>query len=29
MVKYEGGYTVETVFNGNKLGIESYSVEVT
>ncbi|KAF7062489.1 hypothetical protein CFC21_069083 [Triticum aestivum] len=29
MVKYEGGYTVETVFDGSKLGIEPYSVEVT
>nr|XP_043616548.1 uncharacterized protein LOC122588485 [Erigeron canadensis] len=29
MVKYEGGYSVETVFDGSKLGIEPYSVEVT
>ncbi|KAF5792137.1 putative six-bladed beta-propeller, TolB [Helianthus annuus] len=29
MVKYEGGYAVETVFDGSKLGIEPYSVEVT
>lgn len=29
MVKYEGGYTVETVFDGSKLGIEPYAVEVT
>jgi hypothetical protein len=29
MVKYEGGYTVETVFDGSKLGIEPYTVEVT
>ncbi|OEL35764.1 hypothetical protein BAE44_0003219 [Dichanthelium oligosanthes] len=29
MVKYEGGYTVETVFDGSKLGVEPYSVEVT
>ncbi|KAL4581636.1 hypothetical protein LXL04_006162 [Taraxacum kok-saghyz] len=29
MVKYEGGYTVETVFDGSKLGIEPHSVEVT
>ncbi|XVE67957.1 hypothetical protein DITRI_Ditri09bG0029600 [Diplodiscus trichospermus] len=29
MVKFEGGYTVETVFDGSKLGIEPYSVEVS
>lgn len=29
MVKYEGGYSVETVFDGSKLGIEPYSVQVT
>jgi len=29
MVKYEGGYTVETVFDGSKLGIEPHAVEVT
>ncbi|XP_018443501.1 uncharacterized protein LOC108815372 [Raphanus sativus] len=28
MVKFENGYTVETVFDGSKLGIEPYSVEV-
>ncbi|XP_071731102.1 uncharacterized protein [Rutidosis leptorrhynchoides] len=28
MVKYEGGYDVETVFDGSKLGIEPYSVEI-
>ncbi|KAK6931082.1 hypothetical protein RJ641_002875 [Dillenia turbinata] len=28
MMKFESGYTVETVFDGNKLGIEPYSVEV-
>ncbi|KAH9627192.1 hypothetical protein KSS87_020738 [Heliosperma pusillum] len=28
MVKYEGGYEVETVFDGSKLGIEPYSVEI-
>ncbi|KAL3526032.1 hypothetical protein ACH5RR_014404 [Cinchona calisaya] len=28
MMKFEGGYTVETVFDGSKLGIEPYSVEV-
>ncbi|KAK4788982.1 hypothetical protein SAY86_020301 [Trapa natans] len=27
-LKYESGYTVETVFDGSKLGIEPYSVEV-
>ncbi|KAL5723657.1 hypothetical protein ACHQM5_007030 [Ranunculus cassubicifolius] len=29
MVKFESGYTVETVFDGSKLGIEPYSVEVS
>ncbi|KAF9665056.1 hypothetical protein SADUNF_Sadunf16G0082400 [Salix dunnii] len=29
MLKFEGGYTVETVFDGSKLGIEPYSVEVS
>lgn len=28
-VKFEGGYTVETVFDGSKLGIEPYAVEAT
>ncbi|KAI3887368.1 hypothetical protein MKX03_002772 [Papaver bracteatum] len=28
MVKFESGYNVETVFDGSKLGIEPYSVEV-
>ncbi|CAN7053130.1 unnamed protein product [Brassica rapa subsp. trilocularis] len=28
MVKFENGYTVETVFDGSKLGIEPYSIEV-
>ncbi|XP_010533086.1 PREDICTED: uncharacterized protein LOC104808927 [Tarenaya hassleriana] len=28
MVRYENGYTVETVFDGSKLGVEPYSVEV-
>lgn len=28
MMKFEGGYTVETVFDGSKLGIEPHSVEV-
>ncbi|CAN8239181.1 unnamed protein product [Cochlearia groenlandica] len=28
MVKFEDGYTVETVFDGSKLGIEPYSIEV-
>ncbi|KAJ3694797.1 hypothetical protein LUZ60_000174 [Juncus effusus] len=29
MVRFESGYTVETVFDGSKLGIEPYSVEIT
>ncbi|WOL06546.1 hypothetical protein Cni_G15280 [Canna indica] len=29
LMKFESGYTVETVFDGSKLGIEPYSVEVT
>ncbi|CAH9095386.1 unnamed protein product [Cuscuta europaea] len=28
MVKFESGYTVETVFDGSKLGIEPHTVEV-
>ncbi|XP_061987355.1 uncharacterized protein LOC133705922 [Populus nigra] len=28
MMKFESGYTVETVFDGSKLGIEPYSVQV-
>ncbi|KAI8024545.1 hypothetical protein LOK49_LG03G00328 [Camellia lanceoleosa] len=28
MMKFESGYSVETVFDGSKLGIEPYSVEV-
>ena len=28
MMKFESGYTVETVFDGSKLGIEPYAVEV-
>ncbi|KAL6983654.1 hypothetical protein U1Q18_017034 [Sarracenia purpurea var. burkii] len=28
MMKFESGYTVETVFDGSKLGIEPYSVEL-
>ncbi|XP_042445233.1 uncharacterized protein LOC122030137 isoform X1 [Zingiber officinale] len=28
-MKFESGYTVDTVFDGSKLGIEPYSVEVT
>ena len=28
-MKFEGGYTVETIFDGCKLGIEPYSVEVS
>lgn len=27
MMKFEGGYNVETVFDGSKLGIEPYAVE--
>ena len=27
-MKFENGYTVETVFDGSKLGIEPYSIEV-
>lgn len=27
-MKFESGYTVETVFDGSKLGIEPHSVEV-
>uniref|UniRef100_A0A453BB88 Uncharacterized protein n=3 Tax=Aegilops tauschii subsp. strangulata TaxID=200361 RepID=A0A453BB88_AEGTS len=27
--RVEGGYTMETVFDGSKLGIEPYDVEVT
>ncbi|KAK9117078.1 hypothetical protein Sjap_016025 [Stephania japonica] len=29
MMKFESGYSVETVFDGSKLGIEPYSVEVS
>ncbi|XP_043724515.1 uncharacterized protein LOC122671391 isoform X3 [Telopea speciosissima] len=29
MVKFESGYTVETVFDGSKLGIEPFAVEVS
>ncbi|XP_051121079.1 uncharacterized protein LOC127244547 [Andrographis paniculata] len=29
MMKFESGYTVETVFDGSKLGIEPYTVEVS
>ena len=29
MMKFEGVYTVETVFDGSKLGIEPFSVEVS
>ncbi|QCD82252.1 uncharacterized protein LOC114175646 [Vigna unguiculata] len=28
MMKFEGGFSVETVFDGSKLGIEPYAVEV-
>lgn len=29
MMKFEGGYTVETVFDGSKLGMEPYAVEIS
>lgn len=29
MVKFEGGYTVDTVFDGSKLGIEPHSIAVS
>ncbi|KAL1538590.1 hypothetical protein AAHA92_27317 [Salvia divinorum] len=29
MMKFEGGYTVETVFDGSKHGIEPYTVEIS
>lgn len=29
MMKFEGGYTVETVFDGSKHGIEPYKVEIS
>ncbi|KAM7278687.1 hypothetical protein ACFE04_005821 [Oxalis oulophora] len=29
MIKFEDGFTVETVFDGSKLGIEPYSVELS
>lgn len=29
MMKFEGGFTVETVFDGSKMGIEPYSVEAS
>jgi len=28
-IKFEGGYTIETVFDGNKAGVEPYSVQTT
>ncbi|KAK8480358.1 hypothetical protein V6N12_030620 [Hibiscus sabdariffa] len=28
MMKFEGGYTVETVFDGSKLGVEPHTVEI-
>ncbi|XP_019185644.1 PREDICTED: uncharacterized protein LOC109180484 [Ipomoea nil] len=28
-IKFEKGYSVETIFDGNKLGVEPYSVEVS
>ncbi|KAI5442465.1 uncharacterized protein LOC127119905 [Lathyrus oleraceus] len=29
MVKFESGYNVETIFDGSKLGIEPYSIEIS
>ncbi|KAK3033567.1 hypothetical protein RJ639_032415 [Escallonia herrerae] len=29
LMKFEGGYNVETVFDGSKLGIEPYSIQVS
>ncbi|KAK4752722.1 hypothetical protein SAY87_021520 [Trapa incisa] len=29
MMKFEGGYTIETVLEGSKLGMEPYSIEVS
>lgn len=29
MMKFEGGYTVETVFDGSKFGMEPFSVAVS
>lgn len=29
MMKFEGGYTVETVFDGSELGVVPHSVEVS
>lgn len=29
LVKFEGGYTVETLFDGSKHGIEPYSAELS
>lgn len=29
MVKYESGYNIDTVFDGSKLGIEPYAIEVS
>uniref|UniRef100_A0A5B7A8F5 NHL domain-containing protein n=1 Tax=Davidia involucrata TaxID=16924 RepID=A0A5B7A8F5_DAVIN len=29
LMKFEGGYTVETVFDGSKLGIDPYSIEIS
>lgn len=29
MIKFESGYAIETVFDGTKLGIDPYSVEVS
>jgi hypothetical protein len=29
MVRYEGGYAVDTVFDCSKLGIEPHAIEIT
>lgn len=29
MVKYESGYNIETVFDGSKLGIDPYAIEIS
>jgi hypothetical protein len=29
MVRYEGRYAVDMVFNGSKLGIEPHAIEIT
>lgn len=29
MVKFESGYNVETIFDGNKVGIEPHSIQIS